>query len=72
VVLEHVEGRREEGSSIVATDQDRPDAHPPVPPDKQPGKPAETLDERDPGSAAKEREAEAEEDRVDAAPREIT
>jgi hypothetical protein len=69
---EHVEGTREEGSSIVATDQDRPDAHPPVPPDQEPGEPGETIDERDPGSAAKEREAEAEEARVDAAPREIT
>lgn len=50
--------------------EDRPDA-PPVPPQQEPGEPAETLDERDPGSTAKDREADAEENRVDAAPREI-
>ena len=58
----------------MAADEDRP-AAPPVPPEQEPGEPGEpgeTLDEKDPGSVAKEREAEAEEDRVDAAPREIT
>jgi hypothetical protein len=55
----------------MAADQDRTDAAPPVAPEQQPGEPGETIDERDPGSAATEREAEAEEDRGAAAPREI-
>jgi hypothetical protein len=54
----------------MAVDDDRP-AAPPVPPQQEPGEPGETLKDNDPGDAAKEREAEAEEDRVDAAPREI-
>ena len=54
----------------MVADEERPDA-PPVPPDQEPGEPAETLDERDPGAASKEREAEAEEARVDAAPRKV-
>ena len=46
---------------------------PSVPPEQKPGEPDEArTGETDPGPAAKEAEAEAEEDRVDAAPREIT
>lgn len=54
----------------MPADDERP-AAPPVPPEKEPGEPGETIHESDPGSAAKDREAEAEEERVDAAPREI-
>ena len=54
----------------MAAEEERRDAAT-VPPDQEAGEPSETIDERDPGAAAKEREAEAEEDRADAAPREI-
>ena len=53
------------------TDRDRQGSSgaPPVPPERQPGDPAEDApDDLDEG--IKESEAEAEEDRVDAAPRE--
>ena len=52
-------------------DQDERSGAPSVPPEKEPGEPSETEIEGDPGAAAKEAEAEAEEDRGDAAPREI-
>ena len=42
----------------------------PVPPDQQPGDP-ELEDERDETTSAKDADAEAEEARVDAAPREV-
>jgi hypothetical protein len=51
-------------------DEERSGA-PPVPPEQEPGEPDETKVDDDPGAAAKEAEAEAEEARVDAAPREV-
>jgi hypothetical protein len=50
-------------------ERDRP--APPVPPEQAPGEPSETVDDRDPGEAAAQGEAAAEEDRVDAQPREV-
>jgi hypothetical protein len=54
------------------TDERDSSGAPPVPPEEEPGEPDETTtgDELDEG--IKESEAESEESRVDAAPREIT
>lgn len=53
----------------MTNSQDRTDAAPPVPPEREPGDPVEDRD--DTSVEPKDAQAEGEEDRVDAAPREV-